>query len=215
MAGTWFTKALEQIMDGTLDLGTATLKAVPLDLADVDTFVKPATSSTDATPIVMTSTAHGFTNGDLVLITGHATNTAANGLRRVANAAANTFELTDPYTGANIAGSGGGAGSGGSLVDMTNSTTGVFLADVNAGVIGTAQTLASKTFTKGVFDAADVTFTALTGDQFEAILVYYDSGVAGTSTCICIVDSGTGIPFTPSGSNLTVQWAATGIASIV
>lgn len=71
------------------------------------------TSSTDATPIVVTKNSHGYSNGDLVIIYGHATNVAANGIYRVANKAANTFELTDRYSGANIAGSGAGAGSGG------------------------------------------------------------------------------------------------------
>ena len=68
------------------------------------------TSSTDATPIVVTATAHGFSNGDLVLIYGHTTNIAANGIYRAANVAANTLDLTDINTGANIAGTGGGAG---------------------------------------------------------------------------------------------------------
>jgi hypothetical protein len=73
------------------------------------------TSSTDATPIVVTKASHGFANGDLVMINGHATNIAANGIFRVANRTANTFELTNYNTGANIAGSGAGAGSGGVL----------------------------------------------------------------------------------------------------
>lgn len=71
------------------------------------------TSSTDATPIVVTKASHGYSNGDLVMINGHTTNVAANGIFRVANKDANTFELTDRYTGANIAGSGGGAGADG------------------------------------------------------------------------------------------------------
>lgn len=71
------------------------------------------TSSTDATPVVVTATSHGFTTGQLVLIYGHTTNLAANGIFRVTRLSANTFSLQDYQTGANIAGSGGGAGSGG------------------------------------------------------------------------------------------------------
>ncbi len=74
---------------------------------------KAVTSSTDATPIVITATSHGFSNGDLVLIYGHTTNVAANGIYKVANKADDTFELTDRYTSANIAGSGAGAGAAG------------------------------------------------------------------------------------------------------
>lgn len=71
------------------------------------------TSSTDATPIVVTATAHGFNTGDRVLIFGHTTNVAANGIYKVIRLTANTFSLVDELTGASIAGSGGGSGSGG------------------------------------------------------------------------------------------------------
>lgn len=71
------------------------------------------TSSTDATPVVVTATAHKFVTGQRVLIYGHATNVAANGIFKVTVLTANTFSLQDEITGANIAGSGGGAGSGG------------------------------------------------------------------------------------------------------
>lgn len=71
------------------------------------------TSSTDATPIVVTKTAHGLSTGAQVLIFGHATNVAANGIRTITVLSSSTFSLQDPYTGANIVGSGAGAGSGG------------------------------------------------------------------------------------------------------
>lgn len=73
------------------------------------------TSSTDATPVVVTATAHGLVVGQRVFIIGHTTNVAANGIYRVGAASftANTFSLVDEITGASIVGSGGGAGSGG------------------------------------------------------------------------------------------------------
>ncbi len=71
------------------------------------------TSSTDATPIVVTKTSHGYSTGDLIAIYGHTTNVAANGIRKITVLSSSTFSLQDPYTGANIAGSGGGSGSGG------------------------------------------------------------------------------------------------------
>ncbi len=74
------------------------------------------TSSTDATPIVVTATAHGLNTGDRVLIYGHTTNVAANGIYKVVVVTSSTFHLKDELTGASIAGSGGGAGSGGLLV---------------------------------------------------------------------------------------------------
>ena len=74
------------------------------------------TSSTDATPIVVTATAHGLITGDRVLIFGHTTNVAANGIFVVVKVTADTFQLKDEFTGASVAGSGAGAGSGGVMV---------------------------------------------------------------------------------------------------
>lgn len=64
------------------------------------------TSSTNATPIVVTRASHGYANGDTVIVNGHTTNTNANGTWTVANQTANTFEL------ANSVGNGVGGASG-------------------------------------------------------------------------------------------------------
>lgn len=73
------------------------------------------------------------------------------------------------------------------------------------GVIGTPQTLASKTFTNGVFDAADVTFPAVTGNNAEALLFYIDTGTAGTSRLIMFQDTGvTGLPVLPNGGDINL-----------
>lgn len=74
------------------------------------------TSSTDATPIVVTATAHGLSTGDKVLIFGHSTNIAANGIFKVTRLTADTYSLQDQNTNASIAGSGAGAGSGGVMI---------------------------------------------------------------------------------------------------
>jgi len=71
------------------------------------------TSSTDATPIVVTKASHGYVTGDLVIINGHATNIAANGTYKITVLSSSTFSLQDYNTGADIAGTGAGAGSGG------------------------------------------------------------------------------------------------------
>lgn len=91
-----------------------------------------------------------------------------------------------------------------------------FLSDIPGGArIGTSGNLASKTTTGGVFDAADATFTALTGTSVEALVVYKDTGVAGTSALIRFIDTGvTGLPITPSGADVTVRWHASGIFSV-
>lgn len=71
------------------------------------------TSSTDATPIVVTATAHGFNTGDRVLIYGHTTNVAANGIFKVTRLSSSTFSLQDEILGTDVGGSGGGAGASG------------------------------------------------------------------------------------------------------
>lgn len=74
------------------------------------------------------------------------------------------------------------------------------------GVVGTPQTLASKTVTSGVADAADVTFTSVTGNSVEALVIYKDTGTASTSRLIAYIDTATGLPVTPNGGNITVAW---------
>lgn len=76
-----------------------------------------------------------------------------------------------------------------------------------SGVVGTPQTIGSKTFTNGVFDGAGVTFTAVSGATVEALVIYVDTGVAGTSQLVAYLDSGvTGLPATPNGGNITITW---------
>lgn len=86
-----------------------------------------------------------------------------------------------------------------------------FLSQVaGAGIVGTAQTLLNKTFVNGTFDADDITFTAVSGDQSEAILIYIDTGSSATSRLIAWLDTGyTNLPVTPNGvGDIVVQWSS-------
>lgn len=81
------------------------------------------------------------------------------------------------------------------------------LDDIPVGArVSTSGALANKTTTAGVADADDVTFTAVTGETVEAIVIYADSGVEGTSRLIAYIDTATGLPLTPNGGNVTVAW---------
>ena len=53
------------------------------------------TGATNATPIVITSAAHGLTTGDTVVISGVEGNLAANGVHVVTVIGANSFSLDD------------------------------------------------------------------------------------------------------------------------
>lgn len=82
-----------------------------------------------------------------------------------------------------------------------------FLDDVAVGGrVATSSNLASKTTASGVADAANVTFTAVTGDVSEQLIIYQDSGSAATSRLIANIDTATGLPVTPNGGDITVQW---------
>ena len=81
-----------------------------------------------------------------------------------------------------------------------------FWNDASAGLVGTAATLGSKTATAGVADAADVTFTAVTGATVEAAIIYKDTGVSSTSPLIAYIDTATGLPVTPNGGNIDIIW---------
>lgn len=63
-------------------------------------------------------------------------------------------------------------------------------------------------------DATDLVFTSLSGDQVESYDIFKNSGTDTTSPLIGNFDDATGLPLTPSGGNVTIVWAATGIIRI-
>lgn len=93
-----------------------------------------------------------------------------------------------------------------------NLATHDFLDDVAAGArVATSSALGSKTKAAGVADAADVTFSSVTGDVSEELVGYADSGSESTSRLIFNMDTATGLPVTPNGGNIGVTWNASGI----
>lgn len=89
-----------------------------------------------------------------------------------------------------------------------------FYDDVS-GVVGTPQTIGTKTYTNGVLDGDNVTFTAVSGNTVEALILYLDTGSSATSRLIAYIDSSvTGLPVTPNGGDITVSWNASGIFAL-
>lgn len=90
-----------------------------------------------------------------------------------------------------------------------------FYADL-AGVVGSESgAFASKTTTGGVFDAADITFTAVTGNTVEAIVIFQDTGNPATDRLIAFIDSAaSGLPATPNGGDITVSFHVSGIFAL-
>ncbi len=112
-------------------------------------------------------------------------------------------------------------------------TTGVFVALIDtgtytysaahefysslSGVVGTDQEIgATKTYTNGVFDGADVTFPSVTGATAEALVIYRKNAGANTTwRLVAYIDTGvTGLPVTPNGGNISVTWNASGIFAL-
>jgi hypothetical protein len=88
----------------------------------------------------------------------------------------------------------------------TYSSAHQFLSSV-ATVVGTAQTLTTKTVTTGIFDADNPTYTAVTaGTACESLVIYKDTGSSATSNLIAYIDTATGLPVTPNGGDITVAF---------
>lgn len=82
-----------------------------------------------------------------------------------------------------------------------------YLADIPVSSrIAGPVTLTSKTTTGGAADAADCTFTSVTGASIEAIVIYKDTGTEATSPLIAYIDTATGLPITPNGGDIIVTW---------
>jgi hypothetical protein len=187
MVNALFELGRQYILAGTVNMTSDTIAVSLLDLNTADVGIKLISSSTNATPIVITTTAaHGFTNGDLVYVGDHLVNTAGNGLWTITAAAGSVFSLTDPVSGANAVGNGVGATTG-YCVNYGPSTAADFYDDFDGALVGAKVTLASKTFASGVFDAADPTFTAVSGASVEAILIFKDTGTNSSSNVLGII----------------------------
>lgn len=90
-----------------------------------------------------------------------------------------------------------------------NLATHQFLSDIPVGArIATSANLSAKTKAAGVADAGDVTFSAVSGVSVEAVVLYQDTGVEATSRLIAYIDTATGLPVTPNGGDIVVQWDA-------
>ncbi|MHB8067448.1 MAG: hypothetical protein ACYDIC_06065 [Desulfobaccales bacterium] len=97
------------------------------------------------------------------------------------------------------------------LVDAADYTVNLaaheFLSDIPpAARVATSAALAGKTVANGVADAEDLTLPTVNGDPAEALVIYQDTGTAGTSRLIAYIDTATGLPVTPNGGDINLAW---------
>lgn len=92
-----------------------------------------------------------------------------------------------------------------------------FVSDVTtaSGVLHvTSAALSSITGTNGVADAADITFTAVAANaSAHSLLLFQSSAVTGgadvaatAQRLVAWIDTGTNLPVTPNGGDITVAW---------
>jgi hypothetical protein len=90
-------------------------------------------------------------------------------------------------------------------------TAHVFLSDVtgSGATVVASDTLLGRTVgsTTGVLDANDNSLGAVgTGAACNNLGIYQDSGAAGSSHLVMIIDTASGLPLTPNGSTVNVLW---------
>lgn len=101
----------------------------------------------------------------------------------------------------------------------TFSAAHTFVSDVTGAggtLVATSAALASKTTSAGVADAADITCSAVAaGAAITGILIFQSSAVTGgadvaasAQRVIAFLDSGTGLPVTPNGGDITIAWGS-------
>lgn len=100
--------------------------------------------------------------------------------------------------------------------DTINTTTDQDLADIVAGARVATVALTSESVAGAAgtvtYDAGDATFSAVTGDQSEQLVIYEHTGTEATSLLIVFFDTFTsGMPVTPNGGDIVVAWNASGI----
>lgn len=100
------------------------------------------------------------------------------------------------------------------LVDTgtyTYSATHQYRSDLS-GVTASSAALDSKTVTNGLFDAANATFTAVSGTTSEALVFYVDTGNAAADRLIYYYDTGgSGLPVIPNGGDINIGFSGSGI----
>ena len=91
-----------------------------------------------------------------------------------------------------------------------NLATHDFYDDISADVIQDGgATVANSTVTgAGVLDADNFTFTSVTGTEVSYVVVRLFNATPSLSALLFYIDTaGANLPFTPNGSDVTIQWS--------
>jgi hypothetical protein len=90
------------------------------------------------------------------------------------------------------------------------------LGAASSNVSLTVDDATDGTVSQGTFDGANLTYTAVSGDVCEALIIHRQNAGANTTWRLVVYldTSVTGLPVTPNGGDITVTWNASGIFTL-
>lgn len=91
-----------------------------------------------------------------------------------------------------------------------DTATDQFFSTIPSTVADSAN-LASKTSSVpayGTLDAADLTWTSVSGSVANYVVLWKDTGTPSTSPLITLFDTGANLPVTPIGGDITAVWSS-------
>lgn len=82
-----------------------------------------------------------------------------------------------------------------------------YVSDISTNDNGRSAALSGKSVTNGVFNASNTTLTATAASASNALVVYKYNAADASAQLIAYIDTGTGLPFTPSASQtVSITW---------
>lgn len=101
------------------------------------------------------------------------------------------------------------------LADYTFDSAHDTLSDVAlASRVAVSGAMTGKTAVAGVFDAINTSIAGVTGDEFEALIMYRHTGAESAPLIMFIDDFVSGSPLTPNGGSVDILWNAAGIFAL-
>lgn len=87
-----------------------------------------------------------------------------------------------------------------------------FLSDINVShIAGISNSLTNKSTDSGIFDAGDITVENYGTSGFDYLVLFKDTGTTSTSRLIAYIDTGEGLPVSPTIDTIsvTINWSNT------
>lgn len=218
-----FGKGREGFAAADLDWDAHKLNCILADMDDAGPSagaykVTGATGTTTVT--ITTQAAHGLSVNDEVEVFSITGISNVNGVQTVASTPSGTQFTFTPATAA----SGTYTAGTGYIADLSLQFLSEFLP--SGGRVATMEIpTAGRSVLNGTLDAADITFSSVTGDPVEAFIIVKagntpgGADVADTAQRLILIQTPatpglTGLPITPNGGNINLTFNASGIARL-